>query len=105
MIACAPKDKVATVGPRVLSPSSWYWCCQYEARSDFGCGLTPIEVSSKYPIDNSSLNGWKGSSLLETTCCPAQVSLFKALIMTGGASSKPFERTETPNLYGAPYIY
>ncbi|EZF95429.1 hypothetical protein H113_04259 [Trichophyton rubrum MR1459] len=85
MVAGAPSERVAIVGPRDDSPSSWY----------------PIDMSSKYPRARSSLGIWK--ALASTVCRVAHFRRSSALMITGGAVLNGRESTLTIYLYGIPY--
>ena len=47
MIELQPREIDATVGPRVFSPSSWYFNCKQRSLSGYGGKLTPILEFSK----------------------------------------------------------
>ena len=65
--------------------------------------LTPIFISSRYPSASSSLGGWYWPPTRVTACSVAQDRRPKAVRISGGASLKALESTETTYLYGTPY--
>jgi hypothetical protein len=47
MIELQPREMDATVGPRVFSPSSWYFNCQQRSLAEYSRKLTPMWEFSK----------------------------------------------------------